>query len=474
LLQLEAISMKRILMMVIVSWSLLACLRSAAAQDSSPQRRGSAITPAADQPQPAAQPDSPRRRRGSAVNQPATPPQNSTPGRLQGGTSTTDQPQATIPMKVGPPEILDYTDPTYGAKIRQLRKDDGHEHNFYYYRDPWNADGTYMLGIQSDQQQKNWHVVLFDGDGLFVKDLYTTDRYDWRLCWDRKNPEILYTWKASDLYRFNVKTGQAESIRSFKPLWLETNGPSISQDGDRILVITNDKTLHSYHLPDVSDERTFKVEIPPGCQVGWDKPHYTGYRNTIDVAYSSPGLGSQGIMLYDDTGRLLHRFEGIGGGGHYSFSRDGRLAYFLMPNYPRSDGRNSLDIHVVNVDGSDDHVLYSVSQDQAKHVQNLHVAWPAQVSDWFVASVFHFPGFEPPTYAPPVDEILQIRLDGTWKYLARTGGKYSRGGGRGSTTDMFWAMPLATPEASGKRISFNSNRSGTIDQYILYMEPSGK
>jgi hypothetical protein len=39
---------------------------------------------------------------------------------------------------------------------------------------------------------------------------------------------------------------------------------------------------------------------------------------------------------------------------------------------------------------------------------------------------------------------------------------------------MFWAMPLATPEANGNRISFNSNRSGTIDQYILYVGPRAK
>jgi hypothetical protein len=38
-----------------------------------------------------------------------------------------DTPSA--PTKVGPALIEDYTDPTYGGKIRQLRKDDGHKHN---------------------------------------------------------------------------------------------------------------------------------------------------------------------------------------------------------------------------------------------------------------------------------------------------------------------------------------------------------
>jgi hypothetical protein len=81
-------------------------------------------------------------------------------------------------MKVAAPEIVDDTDSTYGSKVRQLRKDDGHEHNFYYYRDPWNADDSRMLGIQSDLEQKNWHVVLYDGDGRFLKDLFSFEQYD--------------------------------------------------------------------------------------------------------------------------------------------------------------------------------------------------------------------------------------------------------------------------------------------------------
>ena len=141
-----------------------------------------------------------------------------------------------------------------------------------------------------------------------------------------------------------------------------------------------------------------------------------------------------------------------------------------MPNYPRSDGKDSPDIHVVNGDGTGDHVLYSAPREQASYVQNLHVAWPSRVGDWLLASFYHFPNLEPQTYAPPLDKILQLRLDGACKFLARTGSEYSRGTGRGSSTDLFWAMPLAIPSADGKRICFNSNRSGTIDQYILYLE----
>ncbi len=400
------------------------------------------------------------------------PSPNPTRGRSAAPASASSGPAAppSAVMHVGAPTLVDYSDPTYGGKIRQLQKDDGHEHNFYYYREPWNADGSYMLGIQSDLQQRNWHVVLYDGDGRYIKDLFSTDLYDWRLCWDRKDPDILYTWKADRLFRFHVKDGKAELLKSFKPLALLPNGPSINQDGDRILVTTSDHTFRSYHLPDLGDERTFQPQLPEHTQTGWDKPHFTGYRSTIDVAFHSTDLRTQGVLVYDDTGALVHRFDGFGGGGHCTFSPDGQIAYFFMPGYPRNDGKNSLDIHVVKLDGSDDRVVFSVPQSQATCVQNLHLSWPAKVNGWFLASFYHFPNMQQPTYAPPFDEILQIGVDGKSKYLARTGGNYSRGAGRGSSTDMFWAMPLAAPQANGKRVSFNTNRSGTIDQCILFLD----
>ena len=88
---------------------------------------------------------------------------------------------------------VDFVDPDYGGRIRQLVKPDGHEHNLYYDRDPWNADQSYMLGIQSDLQQKNWNVILYDGDGCFLGSLFPISQYDWRLVWD------LHAWNGSRL-----------------------------------------------------------------------------------------------------------------------------------------------------------------------------------------------------------------------------------------------------------------------------------
>jgi hypothetical protein len=406
------------------------------------------------------------------------------------GTAVPTTPTPAVPGKLDAAQIADSTDPTYSGKIRQLRKDDGHEHNLYYYRDPWNADGSRMMGIQSDLRQQNWHVCLYDGNGVFLKELFPIEKYDWRLCWDRNDPDVLYTWKGSDLYRFRVGEGKAELLKSFAPLGLKPSGPSCNQAGDRILVITSDDTFHSYHLPDMSDERTFKISVPRGCFVGWDKPHYTGYRNYIDTAYRGSDPSEQAIVVYDDTGAVVHQFDSIGGGGHYDYSPDGKLAYFKLPTGGRGKPETPFEIHVVNLDGSDDRVLFTVPRRQARF-HNLHLSWPGKVNDWFVAGFFPSAANAPtantpsrvragreapaptegPDYEPPFDEIMLIRLDGTTRYLARTGTVYSAPAGRGRSGDMFWAQTLPSPSADGKRICFNSNRSGTIDLCLLLLNP---
>jgi hypothetical protein len=135
---------------------------------------------------------------------------------------------------VAPPSItmVDRADATYGAKVRQLRKDDGHEHNLYYIRNPWNADGTRMIVIHSGLDQKNWRLALCDGDGVFLKYLFAIAEYDWRIVWDRRNPDLLYTTRGSSLYRYDVSTGEADLLKKFQSA-LRPTGASLNQAGDR-------------------------------------------------------------------------------------------------------------------------------------------------------------------------------------------------------------------------------------------------
>lgn len=363
-------------------------------------------------------------------------------------------------------EIVDQRDAASGLRVRQLRKDDGHEHNLYYSRNPWNADGSRFVAIHSDLDQKNWRVALCDGDGRFLKYLFTPAEYDWRIVWDRHDPDVLYTTRATSIVRFRVSTGKGEVLTKLsKPL--RPTGVSLNQKGDRILVATADWTFHSFALPGMTDERTFRPAVPKDYNS--DKPAYTGHRDTVHVNFTDGPR--QGILVYTDTGELVHEFKDIGGGGHFDFLPDGKLAYFKMPPAGTGNAR-ALEIHVVNLDGSDDRIVFRAAAEKMRFVQNLHVSWPDNVSDRFVASLFPNASNLPPAYAPLLDEILMIKLDGTHRVLARSQTAHSRAAGRGQAGDMFWAQPLASPSADGRRIAFNSNRSGTVDSCILYVEPA--
>lgn len=232
---------------------------------------------------------------------------------------------------------------------------------------------------------------------------------------DRNDPAILYTWKGSNLYRYNVNTGQADILKSFAPLGLKPSGPSLNQAGDRILVTTSDNTLRSYRLPDMQEERAFTMTFSPGCFTDWEDQRYFGYGNYI-ANHCNPidSTMTSAIVVYDDTGVLFHRFDGIGGGGHFDFSPNGQLAYIKRVTGGPRGGLLAWEIHAVNLDGSNDRILYSVPQPQAGKIRNMHISWPDRDSTRFFVSFFANAPF-PPTYVAPLDEILQVKLDGTYK-----------------------------------------------------------
>src|SRR5690349_9500226 len=79
--------------------------------------------------------------------------------------------------------MIDFTDPTYGARIRQIFNPAGDEHDLYHYRSVFNADNSRMIGIETPKGSKDCLVTLYDGDGKFLKKLFTQSEYNWTLAW---------------------------------------------------------------------------------------------------------------------------------------------------------------------------------------------------------------------------------------------------------------------------------------------------
>ena len=149
-----------------------------------------------------------------------------------------------------------------------------------------------MVAAWEDLVPSNWDLVLLDRYGCYVQTLFPVNQYDWRLVWDRDDPEILYTWHGKTLYRFNVTTGMATPVKTFSAPLLAP-GPSINQDNTKMLVLTGEPipVLRVLRMSDwtevasfsiTKDGKTFKGTTD--CQTGWKDERFIGYQDHIYVA----------------------------------------------------------------------------------------------------------------------------------------------------------------------------------------------
>jgi hypothetical protein len=371
-----------------------------------------------------------------------------------------------------PRRMVDFTDPTYGGRVRQIFNPAGDEHNLYHYRSVFNADNSRLLGIETPKGSTAYHVTLYDGDGRFLKRLYMQASYDWTVAWDRRDPRYFYTRKNATVYRYDAEAGTAQALRTFdRPALAGPSGLSLNQKGDRILLRMTDRTVRTYRLPGLDEECVCAIEIPSGWEANWDKLRFTGHADYFALTFDPKVAGSKGprppppfTRIYDGaTGKLAHTLEGITV-GHHDFSPNGKLAYVGGFNQGRD-----LTVRVVNLDGTGNRVVFTAPRAKLRYVRNYHITWPAGVDDWFLLSFFPQTGRLPADYAPWLDEMVQVFVDGRSRILARTG----------TTCDkVFWAQPQQSPSADGTRVLFHSNgtcavgrlgyeSSGTIDQCIL-------
>jgi hypothetical protein len=372
--------------------------------------------------------------------------------------------------------MIDFTDPTYGGRVRQIYNSAGDEHDLYHYRSVFNADNSRMLGIETPTGSTDYEVTLYDGDGKRLKKLFTQKEYDWTVAWDRQDPRFFYTRKGGTVYRYDAEAGKAEALRTFEnPTVAAPTGLSLNQKGDRLLLRMTDKTVRSYRLPALEDERICPIEIPDGWYANWDKLRFTGHQDyfALELAPKQPPARDGVAMphrlrIYDGlTGKLFHELEGITV-GHHDFSSDGKLAY-VEGHFNRG---SEMKLRVVNLDGTDNRVVFTAPREKLRYVRNYHITWPAGVRDWFLLSFFPQTGRLPQTYEPYLDEMVQVFVNGRSKIVARTGTTCGAN---------FWAQPQQSPSADGTRVLFHSNgactvgaigyeSSGTIDQCILFLK----
>ncbi len=398
----------------------------------------------------------------------------------------------TAPAAPACANTYDYKDKVHDTSVRQLTRAAADDHNIYHHRNVFNADNSYMIGIQEDPPGPDgkipWYVTLYTGDGCFVKRLYHTGEHNWQLTWDRKDPKILYTTSGTSgrrlLTKHNVDTGAVTVLKDFTAENAVTSqGPSVNPTSDRIMVITttigagDGGHVRTYDLPGMTNEKTFLIHkyggpggvLPDDCKSDYNDIRYTGTGNTIGInchakSGSPPGTPG-GNYIVEESGAILNfwRASGVAGyvSGHYDYSGTGKFAYTRGASKVGSTTYD-FEVRVVNFDGSDERIAYRVPWSEAGGIRNAHISWPKGVADRFILELL--PNL---ASASPRDELIQVNIDGTSKNLVRTG----------TDAGPFWSQPQPSVSTDGSRVSYNSNcadmaggcmKTGTIDQYILY------
>src|SRR3954469_21611409 len=95
---------------------------------------------------------------------------------------------ALLPLHAADVRMIDFTDPTYGGRVRQISNPAGDEHDLYHYRSVFNADNSCLLEIETPKGSTDYRVTPHDGDGRSPRELVTQEEYDWPLAWDRGAP----------------------------------------------------------------------------------------------------------------------------------------------------------------------------------------------------------------------------------------------------------------------------------------------
>src|SRR5262245_28604289 len=116
----------------------------------------------------------------------------------------------------------------------------------------------------------------------------------------------------------------------------------------------------------------------------WDKLRFTGHKDyfALELTEKQPPRAGRPkppfTRIYDGAAaKLFHTLEAISV-GHHDFSLGGQFAYVEGFNQGRD-----LKVRVVNLDGSDDRVVFTAPREKLRHVRNYHITWPAGVRDWF-------------------------------------------------------------------------------------------
>ena len=371
-----------------------------------------------------------------------------------GAFATLNDREAHVPVNyftlLPPPAGQNYLDPVFGTAIRRISDalNQPNSRNVgsvpfiateYSTMSPFNLDNSRLLLVHHS------YFAVYDGAGQYLKDLPFDATASSEPRWSRRDPNLLYYIPVygNSLKSFDVATGVSSVVRTFAEYTrISGRGESdICFDGDHFVLVGDDRDIFVYELS--TDAKG------PMLGVGgraFDQVMIAPDDNVL-VGWLQPGTGRyNGVELYDRNMNFLRQVTPAD--GHMDVGRDiDGQPVLLWINAAEPQPPPGCQNSVVKVRLADAQRSCVLSLDWSLAA---HVSAP-DGNGWFFVSTYApaDPAPLPGQWRPYVDEVLQVRLDGS--EVRRLAHHRSR------PFNDYCYMPRAAVSRDGRRLVFSSN-----------------
>jgi hypothetical protein len=340
-----------------------------------------------------------------------------------------------------------WVDPVFGTSIKRLSSapttaDASSGGNLtwvlneYATMSAFNQDNSRLILVHES------YFGLYDGNGVFVRNLPFEIHAGSEPRWSRTNANVLYYLAGNRLKQYDVSNGATSVVHTFTEYGsISGRGESdICFDGNHFVLVGDGRYVFVYTLSTDS-----KGGVLDTAGRGFDSVYITPDDNVTVTWHQSGSSRYNGVELYDRN--LVFRRQVMRAGGHMDVTRDATGAEVMVWTNSNDPAPIACDNGIVKVRLSDGQQTCLRALDWSLAV---HISCP-DTSGWCFVGTYA-PGEPSPTNWPAyTNEIFQVKLDGS--EVRRLAHHRSR------RRNDYNYEPKATVSRDGTRLVFASNHN---------------
>lgn len=350
-----------------------------------------------------------------------------------------------------------YNDPAYKTPITRLSDGQGQfndsVHHEYATMSPFNKDNSRIL-LMTDS--KGCYIVDLKGNVVVgPDDLSLSASAEPR--WSMTDPNVFYFHQGNSLYEYNLQSRQKSLVKTFSEFRTISFGngeADISEDGDRMLIVGDDREIGVYRF----STNTLGPTLNAKAGGGFDYADMTPNNNVLIRWHGVGRSRNQGIELYNERMEFIRQVTPFG--AHADRGRDlNGDEILLIASYNDTEPPPGCEINGIE----------KVRLSDAKRTCLLGLPFTAEIhisansagkNPWVLVSVTdtgngtaspqgNLPSNWAQMWRPYYNELILIRLDGS--QVRRIAHHRSR------TIGDYWWMPRAAISRDGSYAIFDSN-----------------